>query len=117
MTKDPTLSKFDQIAASGEAPLDASIDKRSALIEDLQEQIQQLKDSKREDRFVFITVAILLLNVVFFSVMPTFGGPLALVILELIILVPLARKLGMEEIVQIISRTLDRISAKDNGEA
>lgn len=37
----------------------------------------------------------MLLDIVFFTVMPTFGGPIALLILELLILIPMAKR--MEE--------------------
>lgn len=115
MTIEATPSKFDRVAGSGETVSGEEIDKRVTLIEDLQEEIQRLKDARREDAFTFITISILLFNVVFFSVMPTFGGPLALLIIELLVLALLAKKFGIEEAVLLISRTLDRVSSKDGG--
>ena len=61
---------------------------------------------------MFIVLIVLLLDVVFFTVMPTFGGPLALFVLELLILIPLAKRMGMEEIAQLISRVLDGMTNK-----
>lgn len=78
----------------------------------LQKKLEYEKDARKEDQFFFVVVCVILLNVVFFSVMPTFGGPLALLLLQLLILIPLARKMGMEEIATILSRVIDRIAGK-----
>jgi hypothetical protein len=97
--------KFD-VLASGEPT------KRDQQVEELQEQLTQEQDARKEDRFVFIVVTVLLLDVCFFTVMPTFGGPLALLVLELLILIPLAKRMGMQEIAQILSRVLHRMAGK-----
>lgn len=84
-------------------------------IQELQERLEHEIDARQEERFVGIVFIVLLLDVVFFTVMPTFGGPLALLVLELLILIPLARRMGMEEIAQILNRVLDRMSGKAGG--
>ena len=89
--------------------------KRDQQISELQEQLTQERDARREDKFIFIAVAFLLLDIVFFTVMPTFGGPIALIVLELLILIPLARRMGMEEIAQICGQVIDRMAGKANG--
>jgi hypothetical protein len=76
----------------------------------LEKKLEESLDARREDRFVGIVLIVLLLDVVFFSVMPTFGGPLALLVLQLLILIPLARRMGMEEIATILSRVIARIA-------
>ncbi len=86
--------------------------KQDKQIEELQEHLEKERDGRNEDRFVFIVCLILLLDVVFFTVMPTFGGPLALLILEMLVLLPLAKRMGMEEIVQIMSSVLNRLAGK-----
>lgn len=88
--------------------------KRDEQIQELQEALTAERDARREDRFVCIVVVVLLLDIVFFSVMPSFGGPLALLILELLILIPLARRMGMEEIAAILDRVIGRIAGKAN---
>lgn len=88
-----------------------------AQIAQLQEELTEQRDARREDKFIFIVVSVLLLDVVFFSVMDSFGGPLALLILELLILIPLAKRMGMEEIAEMLDRVLKRIvpkSGEDN---
>ena len=80
-------------------------------VEQLQKQLTAERDGRREDRFVGIVLLVLLLDVVFFTLV-SFGGALALLVLELLILIPLARRMGMEEIAQIISSVLHRIAQK-----
>lgn len=81
-------------------------------IQELQAKLIYEKDARLEERFVYLVVAVMLLDVVFFTVMPTFGGPIALLILELLVLIPLAKRMGMEEIARILGRVLDRMVAK-----
>ena len=83
-------------------------------ISELQESLTQERDGRREDRFIFIATIVMLLDVVFFSVMPTFGGPIALLIFELVILIPLAKRMGMEEFARILNNVLDRAIGKAN---
>jgi hypothetical protein len=78
----------------------------------LQQQLTEERDARREDKFVFIATVVILLDIVFFSVMPTFGGPLALLILQLLVLIPLAKRMGMEEIAQILSNVIHRMAGK-----
>ena len=86
--------------------------KQDQQVQELQSQLERERDGRKEDRFVGLVVLVMLLDVVFFSVMDTFGGPLALLVLELLILIPLARQMGMEEIAQILSRVLHRMAGK-----
>ena len=96
--------------------LSQDVDKQDQLIEKLQEQLTKEKDGRNEDRFVGIVLLVLLLDVVAFSVMPTFGGPIALLVLELLILIPLASRMGMQEVAKIISRVLHRVADKTRNE-
>ena len=107
---DPLRKRFDAVAQG-------IIPKRDQQVSELQEQLTQERDERREERFVFLVVIVILLNVIFFSFMPSFGGPLAILILELLVLIPLARRMGMEEIAQILSRVIDRVASRPNGDA
>lgn len=88
------------------------VTKRDEQIQALQEELTQERDARREERFLFIVLFLFLLDVVFFSVMDTFGGPLSLLVLEMIVLIPLARRMGMEEIAGIINRVIDNVAGK-----
>lgn len=99
-----------------QAIVDPEISRKDDQIAELQDQLSYERDARKEDRFAFILGLILLLNVVFFSIMPSFGGPLALLILELLVLIPLARRMGMEEVATILSRVLHRMSGRGDEE-
>jgi hypothetical protein len=92
------------------------VSKQDRQIEELQQQLARERDGRNEDRFVGIVCLVMLLDVVFFTVMPTFGGPIALLILELLILIPLARRMGMQEIATLLGRVLDRMVDRGKGE-
>lgn len=79
-------------------------------IERLQTQLNDERDARLEERFVCIVILVILLDIVFFSIMQNFGGPIALLILELLILIPIARRMGMEEIATMLDRVLDRVA-------
>ena len=104
----PRKTKLSDFAILAES----DVTKQDEQISELQERLTEERDARKEDRFVFIVLIVLLLDVVFFTVMPTFGGPLALIILELLILIPLAKRMGMEEVAQILSRVLHRVADK-----
>lgn len=88
--------------------------KRDQQIEELQQELADLRDARKEERFVYIVVLILLLDIVFFTVMPSFGGPIALIILQLLILIPLARRMGMQEIAKSFDRVLGQMAGRSN---
>jgi len=90
--------------------LGTDVTKRDEQIEALEKKLERERDARREERFVFIVLVLLLLDVVFFSIMDTFGGPVSLVVLELLILIPLARRMGMQEIAGIINRVIDNVA-------
>ena len=99
--------------------LDASppVTERDIQIAELQSALTEEKDARREDRFIFIMVCIILLDAMLFTVMDNWIAPIVLVALEFVVLIPLARRLGVEEAVRILSRFLDRLAASaKNGE-
>ena len=85
---------------------------RDKQIMELQDALAREKDARKEERFLSIFVLVVLLDIVFFSVMPSFGGPLALLVLELMILIPLAQRMGVQEIAKLVDRVLGRIISR-----
>jgi hypothetical protein len=85
---------------------------KDRLIEELQQEIVREKDARNEDRFFFIVVCIILFNIMIFTVMPNVGGPIAVLILELLVLIPLAKRMGMQEIATNLDRVLTRMSGR-----
>ena len=89
---------------------DAQTEHRDEQIARLQERLTDEKDARKEERFVGIFCLVFLLDVVLFYVMESFLAPAAIVILQLMILFPLAKRMGMEEIAQMLDRVLTRIA-------
>jgi hypothetical protein len=89
--------------------------KQEQQIQELQDELATEKDARQEDRFFFLIVVVILFDIVFFTLMPTFGGPLALLVLQLLILIPLARRMGMEEIASILNGVINRLAGKAGG--
>ncbi|AQS41837.1 MAG: Hypothetical protein BHV28_11490 [Candidatus Tokpelaia hoelldobleri] len=89
---------------------DANPDGETDTLAKLQEELQAIKDARNEDRFLFIVVTFFLLDVVFFSVLPNISGPIALLALQLLILFPLAKRMGMQEMVEILNKILNRVT-------
>ncbi len=102
--KSPTAKSFAALVTSEPT-------KQDQVIAELQEELTRERDGRREDRFVGIVLIALLLDVVFFTVVPGWGV-LGLILLELLILIPLARRMGMEEIAQIINSLVSRLAGK-----
>lgn len=96
---DNSYSSLDQ-----KVPSDGS--KKDMQIAELQSEIVSLKDCVNEDRFVSLLIILILLNVIFFSHTEGWGAPITILVLELILLFILARKLGVEDITNILDKYL-----------
>ena len=102
----PSDSSFSELL-KGAAP-----SKADQQIEELQKELEKERDARREERFIFIVVLTLLLDIILFTFLPSVSGPLAIVTLELLILIPLANRMGVQEIAQMLDRALGRLSGK-----
>ncbi len=98
MENDDEYKKLSTLSIQGDAT------KKDAQIADLQAEIQQLENGNNEDRFVFGLIILILLDVIFFSHTDGWGAPLAILILELIVIMMMAKRLGVEEITNILDK-------------
>ena len=78
-------------------------------IVELEKALSDEINARKEERFIFAVVSILLLDVVFFSVLDGWGGPIALVVVELLLLVLVARRMGVEAVSEFLDGVLGRI--------
>jgi hypothetical protein len=86
--------------------------KQEQQIQELQDDLAAERDARREDQFVFIMASVILFDIVFFTSMPTSAGPISIVVLQLLVLLPLARKMGMDEIATILNGVIARLAGK-----
>ena len=73
----------------------------------LQRRYDDLRDRHLEERFIWICGLVILLDAWWFSSMETWGGPIALLTLELPLLLVIGRQCQVEELDQIVNRLLD----------
>ena len=102
-------SKLAEVLARASTGEDAT----TRQIERLQEQLAKEKDARKEDWFISIVIVLVFFNVLMFTVVTSIFGPVVLLVLQLLILIPLARKLGLQEISQLLDRLLSRVEFKD----
>lgn len=87
-------------------------------VAELEKALTAEKDARREERFLFIFILIILINFVLFNASENWGAPVTLMILELLFLAFLAKRMGMEEVATlldgVIGRVAKTISSKDD---
>src|SRR3990167_787253 len=86
--------------------------KKDAAIEALQDKLEKEIALRKEERFCWIVVFITLLNAFFFARFDNWGSPIALLILELIPLVILARKFGVPDLTNLLDKYFSSTSGK-----
>ena len=75
-------------------------------IQVLQKELASERDARKEERFVWILISLIFLNVAFFTSMQSVLGPLVIGVFEIVLLVIIAQRMGREEIVQLIDRLI-----------
>ena len=83
---------------------DDEINEKGKEIEALLAEVQKEKDDRKEERFLWIVAVIVLIDAYVFMNMESWTGPLVLFALELVILFPLAQRLGVQRVIQVLDR-------------
>ncbi len=73
----------------------------------LQEKLTFEKDSRREERFIFILAFVVLFDVVVFRNMEGWGAPIVIGLLEIFIGLALAEKYGVKTVLAWAARIVD----------
>jgi hypothetical protein len=95
-------------ALKGDPDETATDEAKAALEKELSDQ----KDARLEERFVWIVVAVILLDIIWFHDSTNAALPVVVMILELVALMVLARRMGVDDFVQLIGRVLHGIGNK-----
>jgi hypothetical protein len=93
-------------------PDDTAIDDAKASIE---RELSEQKDARMEERFVWIVVTAILLDIIWFHDSTNATLPIVVMILELVALMVIARRMGVDDFVQLIGRVLHGIGNKGAG--
>lgn len=79
-------------------------------VAELQKLLDAEKDARREERFLFIFIIVIMINFVLFNASENWGAPVALMILELLFLAFLAKRMGMEEVATLLDGVIGRVA-------
>ena len=80
---------------------------KDILIQELETKVFELENRILEERFYWILAMIIVVDIIAFIHMPSWGGPISILILELFALLALADKCGVDNVVIIINRIID----------
>lgn len=94
--------EFQSLSSTDESKTDRQIS-------ELQEALEQERDGRKSDRFIAILVAVILLNVHVFTGMTGWGGPIAILVLEILLLLVLAEKQDVSIVEQWLDKMLNNI--------
>lgn len=83
--------------------------------EALQSELAELKDARGEERFIWIVVCVILIDVLWFRDAQNAVVPVIVLLLELLVLAILAKRMGIEEVRGIIGKLMDNVSRNNGG--
>jgi hypothetical protein len=78
--------------------------KKDKQIATLQTQLEDVKEERKEERFCWALSLLILLNVFFFTNIDGWGAAISIVFLQLVLLIILARKWGVEDLTDILDK-------------
>lgn len=90
----------------------ATISKKDQEIERLQSRLEAIEDRRKEERFGWIAATLAIVNYLLLKDVANIVTPLIVFIFELIALLVLARRLGIEYIEIIISRLIGSVTKR-----
>lgn len=98
----------------GDDPSGKTSEKDEALAA-LQNQLESEKEARCEERFVWIVLAVILLDIIWFRDAENAALPVVVMILELVALMVLARRMGVDDYVELVGRILSQVGNKGSG--
>jgi hypothetical protein len=89
--------------------------KLAAAAGELGEDVERATDSRAEERFVWIVVCIILFDCLIFRDMESWTGPLVIGIIQLVLIIALAKKLQVDYVANLLTRFMDRVGDYPDG--
>lgn len=81
----------------------------------LETELDEVKDARIEERFLWILLCVVLVDVIWFSNSPNPTFPIVILVLEIIGLFILARRMGVEEAERLLERVLHGLGQRGQG--
>lgn len=93
---------------TGKKPLKPPRDSnKDEALASLERQLQDAQDRHREERFIWISVVTILLTILLLHDSPSATLPLVVVLLELPLLIWVAKRCGVEDVAQLLDRLMN----------
>ena len=106
MSESPTTPEEPRIIV----PEDGSGQQKLAeAYSELGEDLEKTADNRAEERFIWIVVCIILFDCFVFSQIENWAGAIVIGIIELVLIIALAKRLRVEEIAKLLGRFMDRV--------
>lgn len=87
-------------------------DSRDELIASLQSDLERERDRRSEERFAWFAALNIIADLLVFPSLTTWSAPMAIVILQMLLLVVLGRKWGVDDIWTLTERLIDKWDGK-----
>ena len=84
----------------------------SEKIAQLERQLESERDCRREDRFVSLVIILILLDIILLNQAQNTAVVIVVFVLELLFLIVVAKRLGVEQIVGILDKLLGHFAKK-----
>lgn len=83
---------------------------------ELGDDVERAIDSRSEERFIWIMVCIILFDCLIFMHMESWSGPLVIGIIQLVLIIALAKKLRVDQIAGLLTRFMHRVGDYPDGD-
>ena len=90
-------------------------DSAAQALNETQESNVEQDDGRREERFLWIVACVILFDCAFLLNADNFAGPIIIGLFQLVVIVVIAKRLGVQEIVALIYNLIDKMG-KAKGE-
>ncbi|RXF67116.1 hypothetical protein [Hansschlegelia zhihuaiae] len=81
-------------------------------LEAVQQELVEERDSKKEERFVWLMALMLVFDAFMFKDMTTWAGPISIITVQILMMVALGRKWGMDHIWTITEKIIQKWDGK-----
>lgn len=88
--------------------------KNSEAIGELSDEIQKLNVKINEERFCSAIIILFLFDAYVFHTAESWGGPIAILALQCLLLIAIGRRLGVSDLIRLIDKFLDNRGAPKN---
>jgi hypothetical protein len=82
---------------------------------ELEEKLQAERDARSEERFVWVVVCVILVDVLWFRNAPNAAIPVVVLVLEILIFFVLARRMGIEKLELLFEGLIHSFGRKGSG--